>query len=225
MPAPLLPSCDTVGKSLPPASLSSSVNWTQSPAQPAHLLHSVVGGTEEVTAQPVKLCAPRRDVQSFLCCVPVSLWQRDHPSQQREIKWASPRGQLLPPCCWPSNTPVPSLPVCPCDQTVNWRQIGPMPLELQIFPPPQSPRACLLHSWQALGSCLSSSHLLWASQPEVFFDPTWDSCAPHEVGSQMAPLEEGRQKKAKPGLAKRAVSLHRPPDSGRNGLTHPKELP
>lgn len=24
----------------------------------------------------------------------------------------------------------------------------------------------------------------------------------------MAPLEEGRQKKAKPGLAKRAVSLH-----------------
>uniref|UniRef100_A0A4W2H4C5 Mastermind like domain containing 1 n=1 Tax=Bos indicus x Bos taurus TaxID=30522 RepID=A0A4W2H4C5_BOBOX len=121
VPAPLLPSCDTVGKSLPPASLSSSVSWTQSPAQPAHLLHSVVGGTEEVTAQPVKLCAPRRDVQSFLCCIPVSLWQRDHPSQKRETKWASPWGQLFPPCCWPSNTPVPSLPVCPCDQTVNWR--------------------------------------------------------------------------------------------------------
>uniref|UniRef100_A0A452FV06 Mastermind like domain containing 1 n=1 Tax=Capra hircus TaxID=9925 RepID=A0A452FV06_CAPHI len=145
VPAPLLPSCDAVGKSLPPQPRFPHLSTgPQSPAQPAHLLHSVVGGTEEVTARPIKLCAPRRDVQSFLCCIPVSLWQRDHPSQQRETKWASPRGQSLPPCCWPSSTPVPSLPVCPCDQTVNCRRTGPTPLELQISartPPP--PAWCL----------------------------------------------------------------------------------
>ena len=112
----------------------SGLGVTQS--QPARLPHGAVGGTEEVTAQPVKFCAPRRDVQSFLCCIPVSLWQRDHPSQQKETKWASPRGQLLPPCCWPSSTPVPSMPVCPCDQTVNWRGTGPAHLDLQISPRP-----------------------------------------------------------------------------------------
>lgn len=104
---------------------------------------------------------------------------------------------------------------------LNWRGTGPAHLDLQISP--LQPCACLLRSCQAFGSCLSS-RLLWAPHPEVFFDPNWDLCAPHEVGSQMAPLKEGRQKKAKPGLAKRPVSLHRPPDSGKNGLTHPKEL-